>query len=250
MTAWTATNLVALALLPPGSLVILLVTGLILLPRRLGRVLVAFAAFALYILSMPWTGGVLLRSLEIAPPLEPARLAAADAIVILGGGRALDAPEYGGDTLKRLSLERLRYGARLHRASGLPVLVTGGLPGGGTHAEGSLMAQSLRAEFGVPVRWVETRAETTRDNARLAGDLLRADGVHRIVLVTHAWHLRRAVPGFEHQGFEIVPAGVGFARTDVDDVFALLPTPAGLRDSAFALHEWLGILWYKRRSPD
>lgn len=250
MTAWIATNLAALALLPPLSLVILLGAGLVALRRRprLGRALIGLAAVALYGLSTPWVSGVLLKSLEISVPLDPAARGTADAIVVLGGGRILDAPEYGGDTLKRISLERLRYGARLHRASGVPLLVTGGMPGGGTLAEGPIMAQILQQEYGLAARWVEDRAETTWDNARLSAALLRPDGVRRVALVTHAWHLRRAVPLFEQQGLEVVPAGIGFSRTGVDDVFDLLPTPAGLRDSTFALHEWLGILWYKLRS--
>lgn len=250
MTAWIATNLAALALLPPLSLVILLAAGLIVQRRRprLGRSLAWLAAVALYALSTPWVSGVLLKSLEISAPLDPAHLETADAIVVLGGGRLLDAPEYGGDTLKRISLERLRYGARLHRASGVPLLVTGGMPGGGTLAEGAIMQQILQEEYGLAARWVEDGAETTWDNARLSAALLQPDGIRRVALVTHAWHLRRAVPLFKAQGLEVIPAGIGFSRTGVDDVFDLLPTPAGLRDSTFALHEWLGILWYKLRS--
>jgi uncharacterized SAM-binding protein YcdF (DUF218 family) len=250
MTAWHATNLVALALLPPLSLVILMAAGLIVHRRRprLAMSLILLAAVALYALSTPWVSGVLLKSLEISAPLDPARLQGVDAIVVLGGGRRLDAAEYGHDTLKGLALERLRYGVHLHRASGRPLLVTGGMPGGGTLAEGRIMQQILQDEYGVTARWVEDRAETTWDNARFSAVLLQQDGIRRIALISHAWHLRRAVPQFEAQGLEVVPAGVGFSSTRVDDVFDLLPTPAGLRDSTFALHEWLGILWYKLRS--
>jgi uncharacterized SAM-binding protein YcdF (DUF218 family) len=250
MNAWSAANLVALALLPPLSLVILLAAGLIAHRRhpRLGLSLILLAAVALYALSTPWVSGVLLKSLEISAPLDPTRLRAVDAIVVLGGGRRLDAAEYGGDTLKGLSLERLRYAAHLHRASGLPLLVTGGKPGGGTLAEGRIMQRILQDEYGMPPRWVEDSADTTWDNARFSALLLQKDGARRVALVTHAWHLRRAVPLFEAQGIEVVPAGIQFSSTRVDDVFDLLPTPAGLRDSTFALHEWLGILWYKLRS--
>jgi uncharacterized SAM-binding protein YcdF (DUF218 family) len=250
MTAWQVTNLVALALLPPLSLVILLAAGLIVHRRRprLAMSLILLAAVALYALSTPWVSGVLLKSLEISSPLEPARLQGVDAIVVLGGGRRLDAAEYGQDTLKGLALERLRYGAHLHRTSGRPLLVTGGMPGGGTLAEGRIMQRILEDEYGLTARWVEDRAETTWDNARFSAALLQQDGIRRIALVTHAWHLRRAVPQFEAQGLAVTPAGVGFSSSRVDDVFDLLPTPAGLRDSTFALHEWLGILWYKLRS--
>ncbi|WP_324780307.1 YdcF family protein [Thiobacillus sedimenti] len=250
MTAWLATDLIALALLPPLSLVILLAAGLFLHRRRprLAMSLILLSAVALYALSTPWVGGLLEKSLEISRPLDPADLKTADAIVVLGGGRRIDAPEYGGDTLNGLSLERLRYAALLHRSSGLPLLVTGGMPGGGTQPEGRIMQRILQDEYGIAPRWVEDGALTTWDNARRSAPLLAKSGVHRIVLVTHAWHLRRAVPLFEAQGLAVIPAGIQFSSTRIDSPLDLVPTPAGLRDSTFALHEWLGILWYKLRS--
>lgn len=238
------------ALLPPLALVILLATGLILHRRRprLAMSLIFTAAAALYALSTPWVGGLLQKSLEISAPLDPATLAGVDAIVVLGGGRRIAQAEYGGDTLNAFSLERLRYAARLARASGVPLLVSGGMPGGGTTPEGRLMQQALAQEYGLAPRWVEDAALTTWDNARLSAALLHADGARRIALVSHAWHLRRAVPLFEAQGLEVLPAGTLFASTGIDDAFDLIPTPNGLRDSTYALHEWLGILWYKLRS--
>ena len=250
MIAWLATNLVAAALLPPLLLVLLLAAGLIVRRRhpRLATSLILLATAALYALSTPWVGGVLLKSLEISTPVSPAQLHTADAIVVLGSGRYLDADEYGGDTLNGRSLERLRYAARLHRASGLPILVTGGKPSGGTLAEGRIMQDTLESEYGMSPRWVEDASLTSWDNARLSAPLLKQAGVRRIALVTHAWHLRRIVPLFEAQGLGVIPAGIRFSRTRVDSVMDLVPTPAGLRDSSFALHEWLGILWYKLRS--
>ena len=250
MTAWLATNLIAAALLPPLLLVILLAAGLILLRRRprLARLLILLATVALYALSTPWVSGLLLKSLEISAPVSPAELKTADAIVVLGGGRRLDEAEYGGDTLNSFSLERLRYAAFLHRASGLPILVTGGKPDDGTLAEGRIMQRVLQSEYGMSPAWVEDASLTTWDNARLSAPLLEQAGVRRIALITHAWHLRRAAPLFEAQGLSVVPAGIQFASTHVDAIFDVLPTPNGLRDSSFALHEWLGILWYKLRS--
>lgn len=250
MTAWLATNLIALALLPPLSLVILLVAGLIVHRRRprLAMSLILLSTTALYALSTPWVGGLLQKSLEISTPIIPSQPQAAEAIVVLGGGRRLGAAEYGSDTLNGLSLERLRYAAFLHRASGLPILVTGGKPGGGTLSEGRIMQHILQNEYGTSPQWVEDAALTTWDNARLSAQLLRSAGVRHIVLVTHAWHLRRAVPLFEAQGLSVIPAGIQFSSTRLDSILDALPTPAGLRDSTFALHEWLGILWYKLRA--
>ena len=251
MSAFVAVNLLASALLPPGVFVLTSLVGLALLARyrRIAMLLLTLSAAALYALATPWAAGVLLKSLEIAPPVELDAVQRAGAIVVLGGGRRLAAPEYGGDTLTALSLERLRYGARLARASGVPLLVTGGRPGGaGTTSEGELMHAVLAREYGLAPRWVEAASETTWDNAANAAALLRRDGVERIALVSHAWHLRRAVPLFEAQGLTVIPAGTQFARTTLDSVFTLIPSTAGLRESTFALHEWLGILWYKLRS--
>jgi len=250
MTAWLATNLVAAALLPPLLLVILLTAGLIVRRRlpRLATSLILLATTALYALSTPWVGGLLLKSLEISTPVRSADLQTADAIVVLAGGSYRDAAEYGGDTPNSISLERLRYAVRLHRASGLPLLVTGGKPDDGALAEGRLLQQVLLNEYGIAPRWVEDAARTTWDNARLSAPLLKQDGVHHIALVSHAWHLRRAAPLFEALGLTVIPAGIRFSSIRVDSLLDLLPTPVGLRDSSFALHEWLGILWYKLRS--
>ena len=250
MSAWLATNLIAAALLPPLLLVLLLTAGLIFhrRHRRLSMSLILLSTVALYSLSTPWVSGLLLKSLEISTPINADAFKKADAIVILGGGRRIDAGEYGGDTLNGISLERLRYAAHLHRSSGLPLLVTGGKPGGGTLAEGRIMQHVLRSEYGLPTRWVEDAALTTWDNARLSSRQLKSSQVQRIILVTHAWHLRRAVPLFETQGLSVIPAGIQFSSIRLDSVLDVLPTPAGLRDSTFALHEWLGIVWYKLRS--
>jgi uncharacterized SAM-binding protein YcdF (DUF218 family) len=249
MTAWPVTSLLASALLPPLSLVVLLATGLILHRRRprLAMSLILLSTAALYALSTPWLGNALLKTLEISRPITADAIKKADAIVVLGGGRRLGAAEYGGDTLNSISLERLRYAAYLHRASGLPILVTGGKPSGGTLAEGRIMQHVLRSEYGLPTRWVEDAALTTGDNARLSAQQLKPSKVQRILLVTHAWHLRRAVPQFEAQGLSVIPAGIQFSSPRIDAILDCLPTPAGLRDSSFALHEWLGIMWYKLR---
>lgn len=250
MIAWLVTNLIAAALLPPLSLVLLLVAGLILNRRRprLAMSLILLSTAALYALSTPWVSGVLLKTLEVSSPVDPAALRTADAIVVLGGGRRIAAAEYGSDTLNSISLERLRYAAHLHRLSGLPILVTGGKPGGGTLSEGQIMKHVLQSEYKVPTRWIEGAALTTWDNARLSAPLLQAQQARHVVLITHAWHLRRAVPLFEAQELSVIPAGIQFSSTRLDSILDLLPTPAGLRDSTFALHEWLGILWYKLRS--
>lgn len=210
--------------------------------------LILLSTVSLYALSTPWMGGLLQKSLEISSPVSPDVLKSADAIVVLGGGRRKDSPEYGGDTLNSTSLERLRYAAYLHRISGLPILVTGGKPDGGSLAEGTIMQHVLQQEYGISARWVEDTSRTTWENASHASALLTHAGIQRIALVTHAWHLRRATPLFEASGLSVIPTGTQFSTAKVNSIFDVLPTTNGLRSSVYALHEWLGILWYKLRT--
>lgn len=249
MLNWLLTNILASALLPPFSLVLLLVVALVVHRKRphMALSIVFLVTFSLFALSTPWVGGMLRKSLENSSPVNLQTPPLADAIVVLGGGRRTQAREYGGDTLNSYSLERLRYAARLHRATQLPILATGGMPGGGSVSEGALMRRVATEELHSPVRWVEEAALTTWDNARFSAPILKKAGVNRILLVTDAAHLRRAVPLFEQQGLQVVPAGVHFADTRIDSLLSLLPSASGLRDSHYALHEWLGIVWYRLR---
>ena len=228
-------------LLPPAGPLLLALFGLLLARHhpRSGRFLAGFAVLALLLMSIPLLSDSALHSLEVFPPLPPARLQEADAIVIVGGGTYYAAPEYGGDTVSAATLERCRYGARLARASKLPVLVSGGAVFGG-QPEARAMAALLKDEMGVPVRFVEEAARDTRENAELSAHMLKKAGLQRIVLVSHAWHLPRAVALFQAQGLSVIPAPTAYTTAKPDWVEKLLPTALALRHMAEFLHEWLG----------
>jgi uncharacterized SAM-binding protein YcdF (DUF218 family) len=245
-TAWLVTNLIAGLLLPPLNLLLLAAIGFWLARRRprLGRGLMLAAFAGLWLLAMPWTGDRLLAALQA--PYRPIRGDEAEAIVILGGGSE-PAPEYGGDRPSQPTLERLRYGAHLARQTGKPVLVTGGAPKGG-RPEAEVMAEALAADFGLPGAWVEDRSRNTWENARFSAELLHKAGIRRVYLVSQAWHLPRAVPVFERAGLVVVPAGTGYAGLGPNIPLDFLPNPKGLLDSHFALHEAIGLVWYRIRN--
>ncbi len=216
---------------------------------RLKRWLTTSALLLLYVLSTPVGGSHLIALLETAPPLSLHHLPPADAIVILGGGVYRNAPEYaGGDTVNRMTLERLRYGARLYRASGLPVAVSGGNPGGGL-AEAQTMRAVLQQDFGVPVRWLEARSRNTWENARDCRALLPPQ-VHTILLVSQAWHLLRAQAAFERAGFMVIPAGTSYSLTRPLRLSDFMPQPDGWTDTYLAMHELLGRVWYQIKYLD
>ena len=228
--------------LPPLGPIILTIVGLALAQyrRNIGRILVGFSLTALVSLSTPWLAGYLMSGLQKFPPIDSSQLAKCQAIVVLGGGIYRDAPEYGSDTIGFVSLERLRYALYLRKLSGLPILATGGAPEGGV-AEAVAMRKSAEDEFGSQIQWIEVQSMDTSSSARLSASLMKEQGVKRIALVSHAWHLPRAVANFEAVGLEVVPAPMGFLRSSVD-ALAFLPSASALAASSRALHEWLGIL--------
>ncbi len=169
-------------ILPPAGPLLVAVLGLLLLKRRplMARALLILGLGSLWLLSTPIVSDVLTGLAEHYPPLDWRRAADAQAIVILGGGgQRTFAPEYAGPAAEPVLLERLNYGAFVARKTGLPILVTG------FRIEASAMQATLQRNFALEPRWVDDQAYDTFQNASNSARLLRADGVHRIVLVTH-----------------------------------------------------------------
>jgi uncharacterized SAM-binding protein YcdF (DUF218 family) len=239
---WIKAVLKAL-LLPPTGLLLIAALGLGGQRRypRLGRTLAAGGVSLLLALSVPFVADQLTDLVDTSTPFERGDAHGAEAIVIIGGGIRRDAPEYGGDTLGILTLERVRYGARVARLTGLPVLVSGGSVLGGV-PEASVMRAALESEFGVSVRWVEARSRTTHENAVLSAELLRRQGIRRVVLVAHNFDMRRAKAEFAAQGIDVVPAATGVRDEGGYTLLDYLPSMAGLQQSYFATYEILANL--------
>jgi uncharacterized SAM-binding protein YcdF (DUF218 family) len=200
--------------------------------------LAAFGTISLLLLSIPAVAWLLLRAVETSPPLDLVKAKTAQAIVILGGGTRHNAIEYGGDTLSRLTLERVRYGARVARLTGLPVLVTGGSVEGRT-PEAVLMRDALQTEYGIDVRWAEEASRNTRENAQRSARILTAAGISRVVLVGHSFDMRRAVTEFARVGIDAIPAPTVIPPERLSWPTDLLPSVAALQGSYYALYEIL-----------
>jgi uncharacterized SAM-binding protein YcdF (DUF218 family) len=243
----------AALVLPPGGNIVLGIVGLALWRRLrvLAVSLLTISLVALYFFSTAGVSDALFEGVESFAPRLPNAVVADDigAIVVLGGGRNRNAPEYGGETVNFTSLERLRYAARLQRETGLPLLVSGGRVFEEATSEASLMRDVLVNELDVPVRWLEVRSRTTVENARYTAEILSRENVAAIILVTHAAHMPRAVEAFEKQGVRVyaAPTGRRAGNRANAGVYDWLPSSAALDRSRIALHELLGGIWYRIR---
>ena len=243
------TYLAGAVIVPPASLILLGLLGWTLRRRRpaLGAALTGFSLGALLVLSLPVTAYSLMSSLEAPPLRSPSALGDARAIVILAGGVARGAPDWGGDSINLFTLQRVRYGARLARLSGLPVLITGAAPDEDGPGEAAMMRDVLRLEFGVTPRWVDERARHTAGNAREAAALLQAAGIGRVALVTSAFHMPRALRAFERAGLQVVAAPTGYFGYAGGEFEwpHLVPSGDALRISYLALREMAAGLMYR-----
>ncbi|HEX5126071.1 MAG TPA: YdcF family protein [Rhodocyclaceae bacterium] len=238
-------KIISVLLVPPLMPIILIGLGLVLLQfrPRLGKY-VAWLGLAITIfLSTPASVDLLTGPLEKYPVITPQGLRRAQAIVILAGGQRGYAAEYGGSTPTRLTFERIRYGARLAKRSGLPVLTSGGTFFSRQKPEAELIAESLHTDFGIDTKWIEGRSLDTADNARYSAEILKQAGIHTIALVTHAAHMRRAVNEFREQGLDVIPAPTAFftGGPGEEEFVDFIPNMTSAYSGWYAVHEWLGL---------
>ena len=235
-------------LLPPNFFFVLMILGCFLSLRftALGRALVFIGLALLVVLSTPVVSNILVHEVTDAEPLAPEGASSEASAIVILGAESTSALELGGETVGRVTLERLRYGARLHRQLGLPVLVTGGTLDSDRRPVGELMAETLEDDFGLVVRWQEIKSRNTYENAVFSNRLLQEAGIKHVYLVTHALHMKRARDAFTATGLEVTQAPVGVydpkRRWAPED---FIPSAHGLAGSTAAIYELLGRIWYR-----
>ena len=249
---------VAALLLPPVPLLLLVLVGArLLLPRRgLGWLVILVSVALLWLSACTGAAQLLSRGLLQAPAalsfdrIRELRAEAAAkktvAIVVLGGGSEPFAPEYGVSSLQASSLERLRYGVWLAAQTGAPLAFSGGTGWAqqGSTSEARVAAKIAAEEFGRPIRWVEEDSRDTRENAAQTIALLRPAGIRHIVLVTHGWHMPRALRAFSEAagpGMQIEAAAMGLARGLQAPALEWLPSSNGFRDVRHIVRELAGL---------
>ncbi|MDZ7752421.1 MAG: YdcF family protein [Gammaproteobacteria bacterium] len=250
MDGFLLSKFVAAWLLPPGGLIIGLVLGLALRRtwRRAGNLLIGLSLAALVALTSPPVAHLLMSGLDRYPPLTTGALKdhRPEVIVVLSGDRREEAAEYGGDTVGTATLERLRYGIRLNRATGLPLLLSGGsVSGDDDFSLAFLMKEAAVDDFRVPVVWLEEESRNTWENAVYSAAVLEHEGISRILLVTHAYHMPRSMACFEAAGMEPRAAPTGLIGPLDMKATDWIPSSKALVASTLALHEYLGMVWYR-----
>ena len=256
LTAWKP--LLSALVLPPLPFLLTMLLGARFLGTRraLGWVLILLSIGALWLTATEglarWAQPLLLTN---APVLSKERIKALAsqakttrmAIVVLGSGAEKFAPEYGDSNLTPTSLERLRYGLWLSRQTGIPAAFTGGSGWAASDgiSEAEVAARIAAYDFKQPLKWVEIQSRDTAENASMTVPVLQRDGVKAVLVVTHGWHIPRAMASFKKAAganMTIEAAPMGLARMDEVGPLNWMPSTHGFKRNRQLLHEWLGAL--------
>jgi len=172
----------------------------------------------------------------------------ADAIVLLGGATRGDTHM---STLADLNqrADRLVHAVALYKAGKAPVVLVSGGSATGARPEAKQIKDLLEI-MGVPARRIllENVSRNTRENAQFSAQILKSRDIHRILLVTSAYHMRRARALFEAEGLSVIPAPTDFQRLVAQEIIPpWLPTASRLNQTTDALHELVGIAVYRMR---
>lgn len=235
--------------LPPGLFVSLLVISGVFLfcrNRRAIGIWVVFMGSLVWSLSISPVSMFLLNGLESG--YEMTENPEGDVIILLGGGMRIGVPDLSGTGFPSGdTLERMVTTVRLHKRLRIPIVISAG------HRDplkaGVPIIRRILVDLGAngDQIFVEDKSRDTRENAKFSKEVCSRLGFEEPILVTSAYHLGRSQMAFAKVGLETTPYPASFLSIDLDTTVLCryLPHFSNLADSARALHEYLGMVFYR-----
>ncbi|MEH6587361.1 MAG: YdcF family protein [Halioglobus sp.] len=235
----------------PLSLALLLALFSLLLIRwrRLSVSLLVLAIAWLYACSTAIVADYLMATLEDDfRPKAMSVMPKAEAIVVLGGATRGDT-HWSSMADLNSAADRLTHAVALYKANKAPLVLLSGGSTTGSRPEAEQLRDYLQL-MGLPntALLLERQSLDTQQNARYSAVILQGREVNKILLVTSAYHMGRAVPLFERQGFEVIPAPTDFQRlVGKPLVPRWLPTADDLGRTTAAIKEYVGFIYYRAK---
>jgi uncharacterized SAM-binding protein YcdF (DUF218 family) len=237
-------------LLPPGVFIVLLVvSGFLVMRRKHYRLALMQIGLGLllWFFSITPVADRLLMGLESEFPIP--RTIAGDVIILLGGGVADDVPDLTGTGFPVGDmLGRIITAVRLQKALQVPVIISSGQVYRGRPAAAPIYKRIL-TDLGVDQRQIilESQSRDTYENAKYCQAICVRRGFVAPVLVTAAYHLKRAQMAFDKAGVKVtaVPAYLQTRAGRAYRWYHYLPQAENLANVSAALHEYLGIVFYR-----
>ncbi len=242
-------KLLPVFVLPIGLVIILVVLGML----KKWRWLVFTTLGAFLVASLPVTGFWCIGRLEsVYPRLKVMEAPEADVVLVLGGTMGPPSPD-GFLPNWADAMERFEGGVALLQAGKAARLLFTGAPrsaDGSFDSEGAAMREAAIGRGGPAERIDVTGAVgNTADEARALKQYCEERGFKRVLLVTSAWHMPRAMRQFRKAGLEITAFPVDYRAGAADQrplpYMDWLPSAInGLGNTELALRECYGIAFY------
>jgi len=220
--------------------------------RRVGLAVLGAGLLVVWIPSTPLFSDWLQGTLESRyPPARAETAPTAEAIVTLGGAVGVSQPPRVYPDLHGAS-DRVWHAARLYAAGKASLIVASGgtLPWKDQAFREAPVMQRLLVSWGVPADSIllESTSANTYQNATNTAELVMERGIERVLLVTSALHMRRALATFRTAGVEAVPAATDYRVVDGEKtILDLLPSAGALNGSTAAIREYVGYIVYDWR---
>jgi uncharacterized SAM-binding protein YcdF (DUF218 family) len=145
-------------------------------------------------------------------------------------------------------IARLVTAVRLQKRLNVPVIISGGAVFKGRQAEAPIVRRFL-TDLGVPDKKViiEDKSRDTIENARYTAEICKRLGYKKPLLVTSAYHMKRSIMSFSKVSLDVtaLPAGFKTWKNKRYIWHDYLPDAFDMRNSYVALHEHIGLLFYK-----
>lgn len=169
-----------------------------------------------------------------------------DIIILLGGGIIEGARDLSGTGILPGDMTaRVVDAVRLNRKYKLPVLISGGPASDGERE--AVVARRYLIDLGVKPGdiIIEDNSRDTVENAVFVKRIFDRNGYKKGLLLTSAYHIRRAEYIFKNEGLNVIlHSAAPLSKKKNYHIFDFIPDVEDFRKSAIALKEAVGILFY------
>ena len=234
--------------LPPLNGLLVIILGLIIWRWRkiMGKVIILIGILFIYLQATPYIAYLLSKKIELEP-FDETNMTKVQAIVVLGGGINNNSSEYDANAIaSNATFARMRYTAFLAKKHpDKLIVVTGGALSYGD-SEAKIMKRALINELGVTNAIItEDKATTTTENAKYVANILQRYNINNVLIVTQAFHARRAIALFDKYGINAIAGSTDYYATGyyIKPILWFIPTASAMQQTSSVLREFVGY-WY------
>ncbi len=237
--------------LPPGLFIILIIISILFIIKnkiKTGIITLIITTLIFYLLSILPIKNLLLIPLEFQKRLEENTNTEFDTIVILSGGTSVITPDRNmKNSLSYESFQRTYMGFILWKIKKVPIIVSGGKSFGSIEADAITM-ENVLIELGIPKDQIikEIKSRNTIENGLFTKSIIEKYKFKKIALVTSAYHMKRSVFVFKKLNIDIIPFATDYLCTYKRfNISYFIPDFSNLKSSNIAIHEYIGLIYYK-----